>query len=189
MLQLEYDRRSTTWWMTSIAKWPSGLCLEYTMVLLPEFKTQRMVLRNNRRLSSKTARAMVTWSHYRFRQRLLSKTREYPWCRVVLVNESYTSKTYVWALWNPEPEAGWQQALSMHLLWSGLRSRPSLREEHPPSISHHYQRRAGGQTLALGPTSSHLPRGSSECKNHICHESSRCCDQMWAAEFCPLLIP
>ena len=34
-----------------MAKW---LCLEYTVVLLPEFKTQRMVLRNNRRLSSKT---------------------------------------------------------------------------------------------------------------------------------------
>ena len=73
-----------------MAKW---LCLEYTVVLLPEFKTQRMVLRNNRRLSSKTARAMVTWSHYRFRQRLLAKTREYPWCKVVLVDESYTSKT------------------------------------------------------------------------------------------------
>ena len=56
--------------------------------------------------------------------------------------------------------------------------RPSRREEHTPSISHYYQRRAGCQTLALRPTSSHLPRGSSECMNHICHESSRCCDQM-----------
>src|ERR1700723_171236 len=33
------------------------------------------------------------WAHYRFRMRLLSKAREYPWCNVELVDESYTSKT------------------------------------------------------------------------------------------------
>src|SRR5262249_29836861 len=33
------------------------------------------------------------WSHYRFRQRLLAKAREYPRCKVVLVDEAHTSKT------------------------------------------------------------------------------------------------
>jgi predicted RNA-binding Zn-ribbon protein involved in translation (DUF1610 family) len=47
----------------------------------------------NPQLSSKTARAMLTWAHFRFKQHLLHKIREYPWCRVVLVNEAYTSKT------------------------------------------------------------------------------------------------
>src|SRR5687768_3005018 len=53
----------------------------------------RLVSRGQRRISSKTARAMATWSHYHFKQRLLDKAREHPGCVVVLVNEAYTSKT------------------------------------------------------------------------------------------------
>jgi putative transposase len=52
-----------------------------------------MVRRANRRIGSKTARAMLGWSHYRFKQRLLNKTREYPWCKVIICDEHYTSKT------------------------------------------------------------------------------------------------
>ena len=33
-------------------------------------------------------------SHHRFKQRLLAnKAREYPWCKVLIVDEAYTSKT------------------------------------------------------------------------------------------------
>ena len=46
-----------------------------------------------RKIHSKTARQMMTWSHYRFRQYLLHKSREYPWCKVVICTEEYTSKT------------------------------------------------------------------------------------------------
>jgi len=73
-----------------LSKW---LCENYTTVLLPKFETQKMVSRARRRFGSKTARAMLTWSHYRFRQRLQDKTREYPWCKVIEVDEHYTSKT------------------------------------------------------------------------------------------------
>lgn len=73
-----------------MARW---LCSTYDYILLPTFDTQEMINRGKRRISNKTARAMVTWSHYSFRQRLLSKAREYPQCRVVLVDEDYTSKT------------------------------------------------------------------------------------------------
>ena len=52
-----------------------------------------MVRRGQRRIDSKTARAMCTWSHYRFQQHLIHKAREYPWCRVVICTEEYTSKT------------------------------------------------------------------------------------------------
>lgn len=72
------------------AKW---LCREHDVVLLPEFETQRMIRRGQRRLGSKTARAMVTWAHHRFRQRLVAKAREYAGCRVIVVDEAYTSKT------------------------------------------------------------------------------------------------
>jgi putative transposase len=76
-----------------LIKW---LCENYHLVLLPKFDTQHMISKRDgrRRIRSKTARAMATWAHYRFRTRLLSKSQnEYPWCRVELVDESYTSKT------------------------------------------------------------------------------------------------
>src|SRR5947209_17139018 len=60
------------------ARW---LCENYHVILLPEFKTKDMVKRGSfRKIHSKTARQMMTWSHYRFRQYLLHKSREYPWC-------------------------------------------------------------------------------------------------------------
>jgi transposase len=81
-------------------KW---LCESYRVILYPHYETSNMVIRERRAgdpyactlrgLSSKTARAMLTWAHFRFKQHLLHKIREYPWCRVVLVNEAYTSKT------------------------------------------------------------------------------------------------
>ena len=69
------------------------LVTNYRVVLLPEFETSKMVKRGGRKIGSKTARAMLTWSHYRFRTHLLQKAREYPWCRVILCDEPYTSKT------------------------------------------------------------------------------------------------
>ena len=69
------------------------LCENYRKIVLPVFETSKMVKRGMRKLHKKTARAMLTWSHYRFRQRLLSKSREYPWCKVILTEEPYTSKT------------------------------------------------------------------------------------------------
>lgn len=81
------------------AKW---LCDNYNVVLLPSFDTQGMVKRKNvtfnqgkkqRSISTKTARAMCTMSHFGFKQRLLSKQREYPNCNVIICDEAYTSKT------------------------------------------------------------------------------------------------
>ena len=73
-----------------LAKW---LVDSYRQVLLPTFDTSKMVVRGARKIRSKTARQMLTWSHYRFKMRLISKAREHPWCQVKIVNEAYTSKT------------------------------------------------------------------------------------------------
>ena len=73
-----------------LANW---LCANHDLVILPTFETQQMVRRGHRRLRSKTARQMCTWSHYSFRQRLFFKSREYQHCRVVVTSEAYTSKT------------------------------------------------------------------------------------------------
>ena len=69
------------------------LCANYSVILLPSFETRQMVARAQRKIRSKTARAMMTWSHYRFKQRLLFKSQEYAWCKVVVCSEAYTSKT------------------------------------------------------------------------------------------------
>jgi len=65
----------------------------FTLILLPLFETSKMVVRSKRKIGRSTTRQMLTWCHFRFRQLLLSKLREYPWCKVVICDESYTSKT------------------------------------------------------------------------------------------------
>ena len=81
------------------AKW---LCDNYNVILLPSFDTQRMVKKKKitfkqgkkqRSIGTKTARAMCTMSHFSFKQRLLSKQREYSNCTVIICDEAYTSKT------------------------------------------------------------------------------------------------
>ncbi len=75
-----------------LVKW---LVANFDVVLLPKFETQRMVINKkwDRKITSKTARAMMTLSHFRFRQRLLHKSREFPSCQVIICDEDYTSKT------------------------------------------------------------------------------------------------
>lgn len=69
------------------------LCRNYRTILLPSFETQQMVSSIDRKISNKSARMMMTMSHFRFRQRLINKAREYPGCSVIICNEAYTSKT------------------------------------------------------------------------------------------------
>jgi transposase len=53
-----------------------------------------MVVRNQRKLRASMARAMLTWSHYRFKQRLQDKAAlTNGRCTVVICGEEYTSKT------------------------------------------------------------------------------------------------
>lgn len=70
----------------------SYLVKNYKVIFLPTFETSQMVKRASRRIHKKTARQMLTWSHYRFKQTLKSMAA----LRNVLVvdtNEAYTSKT------------------------------------------------------------------------------------------------
>ena len=52
-----------------------------------------MISKKDRKISSKTAGSICTYSHYLFQQRLIHKSREFPWCKVVIVEEDYTSVT------------------------------------------------------------------------------------------------
>jgi len=81
------------------------LCKKYKKILIPEFKTQKM-LRNKKkpktkeelkekhkenRLNKRVKFMLNMLSHYKFRQQLLHKAEEYG-CEVLIVKEEYTSK-------------------------------------------------------------------------------------------------
>ena len=70
---------------TKVAVW---LCQHFETIYLPTFETSQMVTK----LRSKTARAMLTWAHYRFKTTLKHLAEVYQ-SRIVDVNEAYTSKT------------------------------------------------------------------------------------------------
>ena len=69
------------------------LCKNFSTIILPTFETQKMAKKTARKIRSKTVRAMMGLSFYKFRQRLewvaLKKG-----CRVVINTEEYTSKTH-----------------------------------------------------------------------------------------------
>lgn len=68
----------------------------FDILLIPAFETAQMAKRENRKLRSKTVRALLTWAHFQFKQRLkfvalqAGKT-------VIEVREDYTSKTCSWS--------------------------------------------------------------------------------------------
>jgi putative transposase len=68
------------------------LAKTYKFVLLPKFETSEMTKKNKRKITTKTARAMLSWSHYRFKQVLKNKA-ELCGSHVLDVTEEYTSKT------------------------------------------------------------------------------------------------
>ena len=72
------------------------LTKNFSTILIPAFETSQMVSKKaTRKIRTKTARAMMTCSHYQFRQRLINKAAENG-CEVVVVTEEYTSKTASW---------------------------------------------------------------------------------------------
>jgi len=71
------------------------LVLNFEVILLPTFEVKQMVLKANRKIRSKTVRAMLTWAHYQFKMRLKNKALEFG-KKVIDVCEAYTSKTVSW---------------------------------------------------------------------------------------------
>ena len=72
------------------------LCSHFDTILLPSFETQNMVQKHSkngktRTIRSKTARSLLTWSHYKFKDFLKSKVLM-TGSELVEVNEAYTTK-------------------------------------------------------------------------------------------------
>jgi putative transposase len=68
------------------------LVTNYDVILLPALETSQLIRRKTRKFGSNMARALVTWAHYRFRQRLLWKGTS-TGCKIVICGEAWTSKT------------------------------------------------------------------------------------------------
>lgn len=68
------------------------LCKNYDVIFLPEFNTKDMVNRAKRNIGNGTARGMMTWSHYKFKE-LLKTTALREGVKLVIVTEEFTSKT------------------------------------------------------------------------------------------------
>ena len=71
-----------------VSKWLSD---NYNEVLLPAFNTSEMTSKQ-KRISSKTSRSMLTWSHYKFKKLLENKMKR-SGGRVIECQEHYTTKT------------------------------------------------------------------------------------------------
>lgn len=68
----------------------------FDIILLPTFETKQMASKAGRKLRKKSVRSMLTFAHYRFKERLKQKAFETG--KVVYdVNEAYTSKTASWS--------------------------------------------------------------------------------------------
>ena len=78
-------RRDAHW---RVAK---DLCARYDHVLIPSFNTSQMVRRGARRIDSDTARRMMHWAHFQFRERLQHVALK-TGVAVHVVSEAYTSK-------------------------------------------------------------------------------------------------
>jgi putative transposase len=72
-------------------KLASFLCRSYSTIFLPEFGTQKMV-GNDSVLRKRTKDRMLTLSHYRFRQILSLKAKEFG-TTLSIMGEEYTTKT------------------------------------------------------------------------------------------------
>ena len=68
------------------------LVTKYDVIMLPSFETKQMVNIDTRKINKKSVRKMLSWSHYKFKERLIFKARQYG-KKVVIVNEAHTSKT------------------------------------------------------------------------------------------------
>lgn len=70
----------------------SYLAKNYDVIVLPTFETSAMVVKKQRKLKNKTARAMMTWAFYQFSQILEHLCYRYG-SKLVRITEEYTSKT------------------------------------------------------------------------------------------------
>lgn len=81
------------------------LCTKYEHIIIPPFETQNMITKKCRKMNSKTARNMLTLSHYTFRNRLMHVAK-FERSEIHVLDEAYTSKTCTNCGWMNEKLGG-----------------------------------------------------------------------------------
>ena len=127
---------STTCNASSLIKW---LCESYQVVLLRQFETQRMIGKHDgrRRIHSKTARAMATWAHYRFRTHDCSNTQR------PILSMSHRDRPRglheqdLRCVRHVAPSTRSKQGVCVSPLPLSSRSRSERRTQHLPTLPHH----------------------------------------------------
>jgi putative transposase len=68
----------------------------FKTIIIPNTNLKNMTMKKKRVLSNKNARSLLTLSHYRFRERLLMKSKIMKNLEVIVIGEEFTSKTCGW---------------------------------------------------------------------------------------------
>ena len=74
----------------SVANWLSS---HYNYIVMPKFESQKMSSRQQRKISCKTVRNMMTWCHGMSLKRLLYISQKYDDCHIIICKEDYTTRT------------------------------------------------------------------------------------------------
>ena len=69
------------------------LIKNFRYIIIPNTNLKSMTLKKNRKLNNKTVRNLLTLSHYRFRERLIMKSKIINGLKIIVLGEEYTSKT------------------------------------------------------------------------------------------------
>ena len=92
--QLARERKRLTGWVEAAHYDCANVLLQsHDIVIQPIFEVSRLASKETRNIQSKTVRVMITWSHYRYRQRLKSASARYAGRCVIDAREPGTSKT------------------------------------------------------------------------------------------------
>ena len=67
----------------------------FDVIVIPPFEVSEMINRKTQKIRSNAVRQIISWAHYKFRQRLLASA-EIKGKTVIIQNEAYTSKTCSW---------------------------------------------------------------------------------------------
>ena len=69
------------------------LIQRYNTIIIPDTNLKNMVSKKTRKINKETVRTLLTYSHYRFRERLLMKAKITEGLKVCVLGEEYTTKT------------------------------------------------------------------------------------------------
>jgi hypothetical protein len=85
--------RLTGWVKAAHYDCANNLLRDHDLIIQPVFATSRMVNTKTRNIRSKSARLMLTWSHYQYHQRLKTTAARYAGRHIIDGREPGTSKT------------------------------------------------------------------------------------------------